>query len=255
MIDGVRDESEFAAVGRGDEVLDAERKSGDSAGSGSEVGMLGGFGLWLLFIFIFFIWLCRSGGVAGEGGGDVEGEESVAALGGAVLHDILPLLFVGVFLGLGPRVARGEVEGVRVGGPGVGVDFFFAGGERNGLAAGGRDQIDLGGLSFIVFGFFLGVVVVGIFFGGGLALGEEGDPAAVGRPFGFGVVAGLRELDERFDVVAVEPEVGAEDFLVPVGAVGFDDDGVAVGRKGDVAIAHGVEEFVEGEFGFGVGEG
>src|SRR5947209_6329508 len=136
------------------------------------------------------------------------------------------------------------------------MHFFFAVGERDGFAAGGRDQVDLGGLSFIAFFFLLFVVIrVGIFFGGGFALGEEGDPSAVGRPFRFGVMAGLRELDERLGVIAIEPEIGAKDFLVPVGALGFDDDGVTVGGKRHVAKGHRVEEFVEREFGFGLGEG
>ena len=43
----------------------------------------------------------------------------------------------------------------------------------------------------------VGIGVLG-FFGGSFALGEEGDPSAVGRPLGLGVVAGLGELDQRF---------------------------------------------------------
>ncbi len=79
----------------------------------------------MLLGFFFFRELRGCGGVLGESGRNVEGEESVAAFGGAILHDVFPLLSVVVFLGFGPRVARGEVDGVRVGGPGEGVDFFF----------------------------------------------------------------------------------------------------------------------------------
>ena len=87
-----------------------------------------------------------------------------------------------------------------------------------------------------------------------LALREEGDPFSIRRPLGIGVVAGLRELDERFAIVAIEPEIGAEDLLIPVGAVGDDDDRTAVGRKFNRSEADGVKEVVEGEFGFALGE-
>src|SRR5205807_3993832 len=128
------------------------------------------------------------------------GEESVAAFGGAILHDVFPLLSVVVFLGFGPGVAGGEVESVRIGGPGESVDFFLTLGYRNGFAAGWRDQVDLGGFSFVVFVFVFFLVFsffvggIGIFSGSGLALGEERDPVSIGRPFGLGVVAGLRKL-------------------------------------------------------------
>jgi hypothetical protein len=52
-----------------------------------------------------------------------------------------------------------------------------------------------------------------------------------------------------FAVVTKEPEVAAEDLLVPVGAVGGDDDGVAVRRDLDRPEVDGVEELVEDEFG------
>jgi hypothetical protein len=68
-------------------------------------------------------------------------------------------------------------------------------------------------------------------------------------------VAGLRELNQGagFAVVVVEPEIVAEDLLVPIGALGGDDDGVAVGRDGDGGVIDGVEKFVESEFGFALG--
>jgi hypothetical protein len=139
-----------------------------------------------------------------------------------------------------PGVARGEVERARIGGPGKGVDFLLTLGKRDGLAAGGRDQVDLADLSFIVFVFFIfgGFVVVGVgvFFCREFALGEKCDPAAVRRPFGIAIVAGLCELDQRgldrrigVRVIAIKPEIFAENFLVPVGAFGGDHYGVAVG--------------------------
>ena len=70
-------------------------------------------------------------------------------------------------------------------------------------------------------------------------------------------MAGLRQLNQGagFAVVVIEPEIFAEDLLVPVGAVGADDDGIAVGRNLERGEADGVEEFVEGEFGFVLGYG
>ena len=79
----------------------------------------------------------------GESSGNVEGEDGVAAFGGAILHDILPLFLVIVFLGLGPRVARGEIDCAGIGGPRERMDFFLTLSQRDGLAAGGRDDIEL----------------------------------------------------------------------------------------------------------------
>ncbi len=115
------------------------------------------------------------------------------------------------------------------------MDFFLAARELNGFAARGRDDVDLRG---IVFSFFFtappGFVVffVRFFIVGRLAFGQEGDPAAVRGPFGFGVMAGLRELDGRaaISLDAVEPEIFAKNLPIPVGAVGGDYYRVAVGR-------------------------
>ena len=141
----------------------------------------------------FFLFHFRGrGGVAGEGGRQIEGEDRVAAFGGAILHDIFPLFLVVVFLRLAPGLARGEVDGLRIGRPGERVDVFFSLRHGEGFAAVGRDQIDLAGGFVFRVGIRIGVAA---FLGGGLALGEEGDPAAVGRPLRFGVVAGLRQLN------------------------------------------------------------
>jgi len=69
-------------------------------------------------------------------------------------------------------------------------------------------------------------------------------------------VAGLRELDERsgLAVVVVEPEIGAEDLLVPVGALGADHDGISIGRQSNGWVADGIEELVERQFGLVVGK-
>ena len=132
--------------------------------------------------------------MAGQGGGQVEREDGVAALGGAILHHVFPLFFVVVFLLLAPGLAGGEVNGLRIRRPGKRVDLFFALGDGKGFAAAGRDQVDLRGLAFrirIRVGVRIGVIAAC----GEFAFGEKGDPLAVGRPLRLGVVAGLRQLN------------------------------------------------------------
>ena len=68
-------------------------------------------------------------------------------------------------------------------------------------------------------------------------------------------MSGLRQLNQiantraTFAVVVIEPEIAAEDLLVPVGALGADDDRVAVGRNLQRPEIDGVEELVERELG------
>ena len=205
----------------------------------------------LVRVFVFLFRAGGRGGVARQGVRQVEREESVAALGGAILHHIFPLFFVVIFLLLAPGLAGRKVNGLRIRRPRKRVDLFFALGDSKGFAAAGRDQIDLRGLAFrirIRVGVRIGVIAAC----GQFAFGEKRDPLAVGRPLRLGVVAGLRQLNQRagLAVVAIEPEVLAEDLLVPIGAFGNDDDRMAVGRNLYRREADGVEEFVEREFGF-----
>ncbi len=118
-IDGVADECQFVPIGRSDQVIHTQRRGCDGAGAGSEVG---------LFIGIsFLLFYSRRGRrVANEGGRKIKSEDGVAALRGTILHNIFPLFLVIVFLRLAPRVARGEVNGLRIRRPGEGVDFFFS---------------------------------------------------------------------------------------------------------------------------------
>ena len=105
------------------------------------------------------------------------------------------------------------------------MHFLFALGHREGLAAIGRDEIDLG--SFV---FRVGIGIV-VFPGGQLALGEECNPSSVGGPLRLGIVAGLGQLNQRpcFAIIVIEPEIAAENLLIPVGALGGEDDGISVG--------------------------
>ena len=75
------------------------------------------------------------------------------------------------------------------------MDFFLTLSQGDCFAAGGRDHVELADIFVAVF-----VVIVGVrvFSRRGFALGEEGDPAAVGRPLGLGVVTGLGELNQRW---------------------------------------------------------
>jgi hypothetical protein len=53
----------------------------------------------------------------------------------------------------------------------------------------------------------------------------------------------------------IEPEVAAENLLVPVGTLGADDDRVAVGRNLERGKVNRVEEIVECELGLGLSYG
>ena len=114
----IADEGEFAAVRRGDQVVHAQRRCSDGAGAGSEIGFL--FGLPVFFHF------GGRGRMLSQGSREVEGEDRVTAFGGAVLHDIFPCFLVVVFLRLRPRMARGEVDRLRICRPGESVDVFFS---------------------------------------------------------------------------------------------------------------------------------
>jgi hypothetical protein len=64
------------------------------------------------------------------------------------------------------------------------------------------------------------------------------------------VVPGLCEGDESVIVHAIEPEIVAEAFFVPVGAFSHEGNGIPAGRHSYVAVINGIKEFVEGELGF-----
>ncbi len=97
--------------------------------------------------------------MAGERGRQIENENRVAALGGAVLHHVFPVLAVFVFLRFAPGLAGGEVNGLRIRRPGKVVHAFFSLRDGEGFAAAGRDQVDL---AVFVFGVRVSVRV-GIF--------------------------------------------------------------------------------------------
>ena len=110
LVDRVADESELGAIGRDLEAVNAQRSGRDSARAGSEIGLFVGLPF---FLFNFR----RSGRVAGESCGDIEGEDRVAAFGGAVLDDVFLLLLVVVFLRVCPRLAGREINRLGIWGP------------------------------------------------------------------------------------------------------------------------------------------
>ena len=81
--------------------------------------------------------------MAVERGGKIEREDGIAALGGAILHDIFPVFLVIVFLRLAPGLAGGEVDRVRILGPGKCVDILVSLSHGEGFAAVGGDEVDL----------------------------------------------------------------------------------------------------------------
>ena len=107
----------------------------------------------------------------------VQAEDHVSTFRRTILHNVFPVFFVGVLLLLGPGLARGEVERVRIGRPGESVHFFLALGYGESFASVGRDQVDLRDL----FIFRISFRVNGIAFlsGGNFAFGEKSDPAAI----------------------------------------------------------------------------
>ena len=60
---------------------------------------------------------------------------------------------------------------------------------------------------------------------------------------------GLCQLGQAAGRDPIEPEIFAEDLLIPVGSFRSDDDGVAIRRNFQRVEAHRVEEFIQGELG------
>ena len=60
-------------------------------------------------------------------------------------------------------------------------------------------------------------------------------------------MAGPGELGQSsflLSVIAVEPQILAKDALVPIGVLGFDDNGMPVRRNPDCGIVDIIKEFV-----------
>ena len=124
---------------------------------------------------------------------------------------VLGLLTRLLLVGLG--VFGQEVEGPPVGRPRRGAGGGGVGGQRLGFAALHRQQVDLRGL-------------------GAAALGDEGDPLAVGRPPRLRLAVGARGELRRITAVDAHPPQVADALVgLPVG-VGLDEHHLpAVGRQ------------------------
>ena len=80
------------------------------------------------------------------------------------------------------------------------MDVFFSPSEANRLAASSGNQIELA--DGVILGIGIGVGTLPCF---RFSIGEKRDPFAVRRPSGFGIMAGLRKLDQGLGVIPVQP--------------------------------------------------
>src|SRR4051812_35132791 len=75
--------------------------------------------------------------------GQVNAENRVSTLTIAVADHIFPVFLIRVFLFFGQWLTSCVVERVGINGPGEGVDLLFGRGNRNSLAAGWRNDVEL----------------------------------------------------------------------------------------------------------------
>src|SRR6185503_18154305 len=151
-----------------------------------------------------------------------------------------------------PGIAGGKIKCLRIGGPGEAVYFLRSAGHRKSLTTARINQVNL----VDAFVFFPGVLIVRVF-SVGFAIREERDPAAVRRPFRIGVMARLRELNQRAagSVVSVQPQIFAENLPVPIGAFSANYDRISVRRQFHRRKTDSVKELVESYFRFVLSEG
>src|ERR1700689_3296437 len=138
----------------------------------------------------------------------------------------IAVLFLTVLFGFGLWAGGGERDRGAVGRPGDGADAVILGGELGGLAAGGRDDIDL---AFAV------------------AVGGEGEAARIGRPLlPGGSLLAAGELVALAGGRDGDPDLGDEIVVVPIGL----GDGIrhiaAVGRDLRAGDGFHSERFVDG---------
>ena len=170
----------LGAVGRDSHALHAVGRGYDCLGAGSFAGFF-----ILLFLLVSFALLRLLGAeldLASQGVGDFDARDHVAAFLLAVADYIFPVVLVFVFLLGGPRDAGGEVECLRIGAPGKRVNVFGAASDGERFPTIDRDEIEVGS-AFLAFMVVIWIVRLSV------AVGEEGDPPAVGRPLGIRVVS------------------------------------------------------------------
>src|SRR5579864_2121481 len=141
-----------------------------------------------------------------------------------IFDHVLPEFLVVVLLRLSPRVAGSKIEELGIGRPRERMHLLLAASDREGLAALRRDQINLAdAFIFVLFVFSVRAVIL---LGSCLAVGEKRDPVPIRRPLRAGVVSGLCQLNQRsaFAILAVKPEVLAENLLIPIRPVRTNDD-------------------------------
>ena len=248
LVDGAGFKRDRMAVGRGGDFGDGDRAFGD----GLCAGRKGCCGFAVLFVCGFFVAVFRF--IRGYFGWPVDFErvgkcrlnglveEHVAAVLFAPADHILPLGLLRLLLVVGERGGDGVVERGAVGRPGEGVDVELFAIKRQRLAAGDGDDPQAVGLV----GFACGLAVVAGGFAAQGAVADESDPFAVGAPLRVFFAAGVGERTQA-RLRGPEPEVVAEIIRLPVGGLGGDDGGGAIGREAGVGDLGCREEFVESD--------
>ncbi len=142
----------------------------------------------------------------------------------APAHDVFPFVLLSVFGFAVEGRGRGEVNGSAVGRPGKGVHVEFFTVERKGFATGSRNEPQAVGFGCLI------AISIKVGCGEKGAIGDEGDPFAVGTPlrlfFGAGVGQGTESGRAR-----PKPEVVTIDIRFPVGGLGSNDCCRAIGRE------------------------
>ena len=164
-------------------------------------------------------------GVDGQLGGEFEQPQMIHGVIAADDFEVAVFLLA-IFARFGVGAGGREGDGAAVRRPGDGADAVLFGGQRRGLAAGGRDQVDLA----------LAVAVAG-----------EGEAARIGRPLrAAGRFLAAGELVALAGGRHGDPDLRVEIVLVPVGLLHGVRHEAAVGR--DLRTGDGLhaERFLDG---------
>src|SRR6267142_6102151 len=134
--------------------------------------------------------------------------------------------------------------------------LFVAARNRKGLSSRGGEQVNMGDRLFlVVIGgpawlwrsdglglLFLGLQFLLFFFrlvfGSQRPVGEEGNPASVGRPLRIGIVTGLRQQHQFGRAFAPKPNIIAIAVALPVRPPGRDQHRLAVRRAFYVGVVN-----------------
>src|SRR5271165_726316 len=229
----------LTAVGRDRHALHTVRRRNYSLSAWGFAGFL--ILLFLLVLLALFGLVRAKLNLPLQGFGDVDTRDDVTPLLLAIADHVLPLFLAFFFLGRGQGKTGGEIERLGIGAPGKFVHIFGASRHGKGLASVDGNEVEVDGTLLVSLVLVIRVGVIAV------TVGEEGDPLAVRRPLGVGVMARLGKGNDEAVAVAPEPEILTKALGIPVGAVGGDDQHVSVWRQRHTAKIDGVEELFEGE--------